>query len=132
MRTKRVPVKSCVPFVAMAFALSPLSTAAQSIEQKIDALQQEVERLKQESRARKEPAAPAAASDSTTSIFGYGEFNYNRFRDSDRTSKGCSSFLSASSTKRTNRPPTMAWSATRWRRASSRPPGASSDSASTD
>src|SRR5882672_8609503 len=87
MRTKRVPVKSCVPFVAIAFALSPLSTAAQSIEQKIDALQQEVERLKQESRARKEQAAPATASDSTTSIFGYGEFNYNRFRDSDRASK---------------------------------------------
>jgi uncharacterized small protein (DUF1192 family) len=88
MRTKEVPVKSCVPFVAMAFALSPLSAAAQStIEQKIDALQQEVERLKQESRARKEQAAPAAASDSATSIFGYGEFNYNRFADPDRTTK---------------------------------------------
>jgi uncharacterized small protein (DUF1192 family) len=88
MGIKGVPVRSYVPFVAMVFALSPLSAAAQSaIEQKIDALQQEVERLKQESRARKEQAAPAAASDSATSIFGYGEFNYNRFRDSDRTSK---------------------------------------------
>src|SRR5678815_4001018 len=87
MRTKGVPVKSYVPFVAVALALAPLSAAAQSaIEQKIDALQQEVERLKQESRARKEQA-PAAASDSATSIFGYGEFNYNRFRDPDRTSK---------------------------------------------
>ena len=37
MRTKGVPVKSCVPFLAVAFALSPLSAAAQSaIEQKID------------------------------------------------------------------------------------------------
>jgi uncharacterized small protein (DUF1192 family) len=81
-------MKKHMPLLAMALALSPLSAAAQSaIEQKIDALQQEVERLKQESRARKEQSAPAAASDSATSIFGYGEFNYNRFRDSDRTSK---------------------------------------------
>jgi uncharacterized small protein (DUF1192 family) len=72
----------------MAFALSPLSAAAQStIEQKIESLQQEVERLKQESRLRKEQVAPAPASDSATAIFGYGEFNYNRFRDSERTSK---------------------------------------------
>src|SRR3954467_3689388 len=80
--------KKHMPLVAMALALLPLTAAAQStIEQKIDALQQEVERLKQESRARKEQAAPAAPSDSATSIFGYGEFNYNRFRDPDRTSK---------------------------------------------
>src|SRR6266851_3452413 len=87
MRTKGVSVKSYVPFVAMALALAPLFAAAQSIEQKIDALQQEVERLKQESRIRNEQTAPAAASDSATSIFGYGEFNYSRFRDPDRTSK---------------------------------------------
>lgn len=90
MKTKGVPTKSYAPFwaLALALALSPLPAAAQStIEQKIDALQQEVERLKQESRLRKEQAAPAPASDSSTSIFGYGEFNYNRFRDPDRTSK---------------------------------------------
>jgi uncharacterized small protein (DUF1192 family) len=88
MKSKGVPTKSYLPLWAMAFALSPLTAAAQStIEQKIDALQQEVERLKQESRLRKEQAAPAAAADSATSIFGYGEFNYNRFRDSERSSK---------------------------------------------
>jgi uncharacterized small protein (DUF1192 family) len=87
METRESFVKTHVKLLAMAFALSPLSAAAQSsIEQKIDALQQEVERLKQESRLRKEQAA-AAAADSATSIFGYGEFNYNRFRDSERSSK---------------------------------------------
>jgi hypothetical protein len=62
-------------------------------------LQQEIERLKEETaRIRKEQAAPtsdrsradkpALASEApATSIFGYGEFNYNRFRDSDRTSR---------------------------------------------
>ena len=90
MEARESFVKKHVKLLAMAFALSPLTVAAQStIEQKIDALQQEVERLKQESRLRKEQAAPAAGADagSATSIFGYGEFNYNRYRDSERTSK---------------------------------------------
>jgi uncharacterized small protein (DUF1192 family) len=72
MKTKGILSKSCAPFWALSLAFSPLPAAAQStIEQKIDALQREIERLKQKN----------------TSIFGYGEFNYNRYRDSDRTSK---------------------------------------------
>jgi hypothetical protein len=76
---------------------TPLCAVAQaSIDQKIDALQQQIEELKSEVarlRSAKPPPeaapAPAAASAATssTSIFGYGEFNYNRFRDSERTSR---------------------------------------------
>lgn len=56
----------------------------QTTEQKIDALQKEIERLKTDvSHMRTQPAATSSA----TSIFGYGEFNYNRFRDSQRTTK---------------------------------------------
>jgi uncharacterized small protein (DUF1192 family) len=86
--------------LALTLALLPLTAAAQSsIEQKIDALQREVERLKEEtSRLKKEQSAPAADRDKpgkdaaasgapATSIFGYGEFNYNRYRDPDRTSR---------------------------------------------
>jgi hypothetical protein len=72
-------------------ALVPLGASAQSsIEQKIDALQQEIERLKEEtSRLKKEQAAPkpSQADEPATSVFGYGEFNYNRYRDADRTSR---------------------------------------------
>jgi len=65
-----------------ALACAPWSAHAQTIEQKVDALQQEVERLKAEvARTRTEPA------ESATSVFGYGEFNYNRFRDDARTSR---------------------------------------------
>jgi len=89
----------------MLAAMLPLSAAAQSsIEQKIDALQQEIERLKEETRrlrseqaAQKssqeaaaraaKPAGSSAADQPATSMFGYGEFNYNRNRDPDRTSK---------------------------------------------
>jgi uncharacterized small protein (DUF1192 family) len=82
VKIKGVPAKH-LPWLALAFALP--AAAQSTIEQKIDALQQEVERLKQESRLRQEQTAAASAS--ATSIFGYGEFNYNRYRDSDRTSK---------------------------------------------
>jgi uncharacterized small protein (DUF1192 family) len=86
MAARELFAKKKMKALALACALSPLTAAAQSsIEQKIDALQQEVERLKEESRLRKEQAA--GASDSATSIFGYGEFNYNRYRDPERTSK---------------------------------------------
>jgi len=67
--------------VALA-ALSPLVAAAQSVEDKIDALQKEVDRLKAEVSHREEPP-PAPP----TTLFGYGEFNYNRFRDANRTSR---------------------------------------------
>ena len=68
---------------------APLTAFAQaSIEQKLEALQQEIERLKGEvSRLRTPQPAPAISVAPATSIFGYGEFNYNRFRDADRTSR---------------------------------------------
>src|SRR5690349_24764873 len=73
------------PLVVSAFAaFTPLAANAQSVEQKIDALQKEVERLKSEVSRR--DTAPAQAEEAT-SIFGYGEFNYNRFRDDDHASK---------------------------------------------
>ena len=65
-----------------ALALLPLTAAAQSIEQKLETLQKEVETLKSDVLRRQ---SATAASD--TSFFGYGEFNYNRYRDADRTTK---------------------------------------------
>ena len=70
--------------LALACAYAPI-VHSQSTEQKIEVLQQEIDRLKTDvSRMRSEQSR---ASESATSIFGYGEFNYNRFRDSERTSK---------------------------------------------
>lgn len=62
---------------------SPLQLYAQSVEQRIDGLQREIDRLKSEVSALRAPERGSEA----TSFFGYGEFNYNRFRDSERTSK---------------------------------------------
>lgn len=71
---------------ALAFACAHAPFAhAQSTEQKIEALQQEIDRLKTDVSRLRTEAAPAR--EGVTSIFGYGEFNYNRFRDSERTSK---------------------------------------------
>jgi hypothetical protein len=71
--------------VVSAFAaLAPFAAHAQSVEEKIDALQKEVDRLKSEVSRRDTAPAPGEES---TSIFGYGEFNYNRFRDDERGSK---------------------------------------------
>lgn len=64
---------------ALALACAPLMARAQTVEQRLDALQQEIERLKAAQRQD--------AGDSATSIFGYGEFNYNRFRQGDRASR---------------------------------------------
>lgn len=70
--------------LALACAYAP-TVHSQSTEQKIEVLQQEIDRLKTDvSRMRSEQRRPA---ESATSIFGYGEFNYNRYRDSERTSK---------------------------------------------
>lgn len=95
-------MKTHMQGLALALAILPLTAPAQStIEQKIEALQQEIERFKDETaRLRKEQTAAATASERprqeksagasdapATSIFGYGEFNYNRYRDSDRTSR---------------------------------------------
>ena len=82
-------------------ALMPTPARSQaSIEQKLASLQQEIDRLKVEvsrllvqkqeappSRADSVPARSAGMAGSATSTFGYGEINYNRFRDSDRTAK---------------------------------------------
>ena len=76
-------------FIAATLAclLAPLAhsqTAAQTTEEKIDALQREIDRLKSDvSRIR----SSARGSESATSIFGYGEFNYHRPRDSDQPTK---------------------------------------------
>jgi phosphate-selective porin len=70
--------------LALAGAYAPFA-CAQSTEQKIEVLQQEIDRLKTDvSRMRSEQRR---ATESATSIFGYGEFNYNRYRDDERTSK---------------------------------------------
>jgi hypothetical protein len=64
---------------ALALTVAPLTAGAQTtVEQRLDALQQEIDRLKGEVA---DSGAPAS------SIFGYGEFNYNRFRDDARTSR---------------------------------------------
>lgn len=68
---------------ALACALTPLAHA-QTTDEKIDALQREIDQLKSDvSRMR----ATSRASEISTSIFGYGEFNYNRYKDSEHTSK---------------------------------------------
>jgi opacity protein-like surface antigen len=64
---------------ALAVAVAPLMAHAQTVEQRLDALQQEIDRLK--------AARHQDAGDSATSIFGYGEFNYNRFRLGERASR---------------------------------------------
>src|SRR4051812_42322534 len=70
--------------LALACAYAPI-VHSQSTDQKIEVLQQEIDRLKTDvSRMRSEQRR---ATESATSIFGYGEFNYYRFRDSERTSK---------------------------------------------
>lgn len=71
-------------FAALA-SLAPAVTLAQTTEQKLDALQREIDRLKQEV-SRDEAAAPQKAAEATT-LFGYGEFNYNRYRHPEQTSR---------------------------------------------
>ncbi|HEX2565270.1 MAG TPA: porin [Burkholderiales bacterium] len=94
-------MKRKIVALAAACLCVPLCAPAQSsIDQKIDSLQQQIQELKAELarlRAASPPpatqaAAPAAAAAasparSPTSLFGYGEFNYNRFRDGERTSR---------------------------------------------
>ena len=104
--------KSLITLAAFAALLPGPALAQTSVEQRLEALQREIDRLKDEvSRLRAQqaapastpsaPAAPAPAAQSAaastspspesqepaTSIFGYGEFNYNRYRDDERTTK---------------------------------------------
>ena len=89
--------------LSAAFATTP-GMAQTSMEQKLQILQQEIDELRaqiQQVRAQKQqapvvaapgaagvPDDPASRLDSgATKLFGYGEANYNRYRDSDRTSK---------------------------------------------
>jgi Phosphate-selective porin O and P len=70
-------------------ALSPLAHG-QSTDEKIDALQQEIDRLKSDvsrMRAEQEAARQRSLEEGGTSIFGYGEFNYHRPRDSEQPTR---------------------------------------------
>lgn len=78
-------MKKVLVFSAVAL-LAPLAAQAQSVEQKIDELQREIDRLKGDV-SRLGAASAANAGDEATSLFGYGEFNYNRFRGDERGSK---------------------------------------------
>ncbi len=89
--------------LSAAFATTP-GLAQTSLEQKLQILQQEIDELKaqiQQVKAQKQPARATEAAGATgassepaaglapgaTRLFGYGEMNYNRFRDADRTSR---------------------------------------------
>ncbi|HEY3076506.1 MAG TPA: porin [Burkholderiales bacterium] len=83
-------MKKTFTALAIAAAFVPLGARAQTTDQKIEALQQEIDRLKADvSRMRSDPNAASGRrlGEGATSIFGYGEFNYNRFRDSERTTR---------------------------------------------
>jgi uncharacterized small protein (DUF1192 family) len=98
-RPTKSPFQHCLAAAALVAALAPLPAHSQTgIEQKLEALQQEIDRLKSEvSHLRAQQSAPPAhakAGDEAkpeeapaTSVYGYGEVNYNRFRDTDRTSR---------------------------------------------
>lgn len=78
-------MKKALVFSALAL-LAPLAAQAQSVEQKIDELQREIDRLKGDV-SRLGAASAASAGEEATSLFGYGELNYNRFRSDERGSK---------------------------------------------
>src|SRR4051812_22680257 len=93
---KVVKTSKTAAALVLAALISPLDASAQTTDEKVDALKREVDRLKGEVETlRNDSAKPAsgtqkpapAAESSDTSVFGYGEFNYNRYRDPDRTSK---------------------------------------------
>lgn len=75
-------MRKAMLFCACLSTAAPLTAAAQAVEQRMDSLQKEIDRLKADvARLRPAPA------ESDTSLFGYGEFNYNRYRDAERTSR---------------------------------------------
>lgn len=79
-----MPFKA-VAAVAVALAFLPFQVHAQAVEQRLEGLQREIDRLKSEVSALR--STDRAAASDATSLFGYGEFNYNRFRDPERTSR---------------------------------------------
>jgi len=79
MKKTRIALALASAFAAPAFAQQP------TVEQKLEILQQEIDELKAQ-QARGAPAVPpsqASPPAGATSIIGYGEFNYNRFRQDD-------------------------------------------------
>ncbi len=95
---RRIALLAC----ASAFALAPAISSAQSVDEKLQALQLQIEALQAEvaqlkAASRPEPGAAGTRADAPpeaaglpeadTSLFGYGEFNYNRYRDAERTSR---------------------------------------------
>jgi len=79
MKKTRIALALASAFAAPAFAQQP------TVEQKLEILQQEIDELKAQ-QARGAPAvppSPASPPAGATSIIGYGEFNYNRFRQDD-------------------------------------------------
>jgi hypothetical protein len=90
--------------LAAAFAATPVLAQQPTVEQKLQILQQEIDELKAQARknapdTRQQPGAPvsadslspldrsAALAGGGTNIVGYGEMNYNRFREGERSSK---------------------------------------------
>lgn len=70
-----------LPLVVIAAVLLPLAARAQSTEQKLETLQKEVEALRADLQRQR------TSGTGDTSVFGYGEFNYNRFRDADHATR---------------------------------------------
>jgi phosphate-selective porin O/P len=97
MNKTRMALALAAAFAAPAFAQQP------TVEQKLQILQQEIDELKAQARgtpAVQQPSGASAPSDDSsgldrsaglasggTGIVGYGEFNYNRFRQDDRETK---------------------------------------------
>src|SRR3954465_7097016 len=69
---------------ALALALSALATAtyAQSTDDKLRILQQEIDELK--AQVQKTAPGSVAPAGSATTISGYGEFNYNNYKNDER------------------------------------------------
>jgi Phosphate-selective porin O and P len=83
MKKTRIALALAATLAAPALAQQP------TVEQKLEILQQEIDELKAQ-QGRGAPASqpsPASPPAGATSIIGYGEFNYNRFREDDRESK---------------------------------------------
>ena len=79
---------------AAARAQTPLDQKVESLQKELERLRGEVSKLKAEQQRpdastapERKAVRPAAPEGESTSIFGYGEFNYNRYRDPQNTSQ---------------------------------------------